>query len=134
MAKKGIEIALKVGEILDNYSEETKRAIVKAQEKVGREVRDRLRDTSPRKTDDYTGGWAIKREREEGGLTIIVYNKEKPGFTHLLENSHVIKNKSGAWGRTSPGHGQIVHIKPAEEWGIEEFERRVREAIENERS
>lgn len=134
MAKKikSYEITLAIGEVLETYSVETKRAIIEAQDEVAKETRDRLRQESPKSKNggDYAKGWAIKRSRKGGGRSTTVYNKDKPQLTHLLENSHVIRNGVGTWGRTGPGRGQIVHIAPVEAWSIEEYEKRVKEAIE----
>lgn len=132
MAKKikSYEITLAIGEVLETYSVETKRAIIEAQDEVAKETRDRLRQVSPKDSGDYAKGWAIKRERKNGGRSTTVYNKDKPQLTHLLEHSHVIRNGVGTWGRTGPGRGQKVHIAPVEAWGIEEYEKRVKEAIE----
>lgn len=65
--------------------------------------------------DEYKQGWTVRTSKRGVLITSIVYNKDKPGLTHLLEHSHVIKNQFGTYGRTSPGHGQIEHIGPAEE-------------------
>lgn len=132
MAKKvkSNEITLAIGEVLETYSVETKRAIIEAQDEVAKETRDRLRQESPKGSGDYAKGWAIKRSRKGGGRATTVYNKDKPQLTHLLEHSHVIQNGVGTWGRTGPGRGQKVHIAPVEAWGIEEYEKRVKEAIE----
>lgn len=127
---KSYEITLAIGEVLETYSVETKRAIIEAQDEVAKETRDRLRQESPKGSGDYAKGWAIKRSRKNGGRATTVYNKDKPQLTHLLENSHVIRNGAGTWGRTGPGRGQIVHIAPVEAWAIEEYEKRVKEAIE----
>ena len=63
---------------------------------------------------EYKRGWTVRTTKRNGSITSVVYNKDKPGLTHLLEHSHVIKNQFGTYGRTSPGHGQIEHIGPAE--------------------
>lgn len=65
--------------------------------------------------DDYKRGWTVRTTKRKGSITSIVHNKDKPGLTHLLEHSHVIKNQYGTYGRTSPGHGQVEHIGKAEE-------------------
>lgn len=68
---------------------------------------------------DYRSGWSVRTKKSSHGVEAIVFNKTKPGLTHLLEKSHVIRNQFGIYGRTSPGHGQVVHIGPAAEKAVE---------------
>jgi hypothetical protein len=58
-------------------------------------------------------------------MDTVVYNRTMPGLTHLLENGHVIRNKKGDYGRTSGKK----HIKPVEEWAVDELPRRIMEDI-----
>ena len=58
----------------------------------------------------------------------VVYN-DLYRLTHLLEKSHLISNGSGEYGRTRPGHGQVVHIKPVSDWANAEIVRRIEEDL-----
>lgn len=103
--------------ILDRYYLDVTEAMEQSMDEVSKEAVSRLKKTSPRKPGggDYAKGW--KREKDKGRLKVgyTIYN-EIPGLPHLLEKSHALRNG----GRSRP----IVHIKPVEEWAVEEvFER-----------
>ena len=72
-----------------------------------------LRASSP--GHEYPLGWAARTTRGKGLITGRVFNQKKPGLTHLLEHQQPIRNQFGSYGSTGPGHGQIVHILPAQE-------------------
>lgn len=112
------EIEFEVGEILDSYNAEVKAQVQATSKEVAKECAKKLRETSPKNEGNYAKGWTTKLQ---DGLA-IVYNKTKPHLTHLLENGHAKKNKYGSYGFQSAD----VHIKPVEEWGNEEFERRIK--------
>lgn len=123
-------------EILDDYSVEVKRATNNSMDVVAKESTRKLRSTSPRKTGDYAKGWSIKRERSGNGInSVIVYNKTHYQLTHLLENPREIVNRDHqgnrqAYGETSVGHGQIIHIKPVEEWANDELPNEIERELE----
>ena len=67
----------------------------------------------------YKDGWTSKVESESAAaIGIRIYNKKKPGLTHLLEKGHA---KRGG-GRVE-GH---AHIEPAERQAIENYEKRLK--------
>ena len=72
-------------------------------------------------TGKYAGAWAVKTERRRTGTTAIVYNK-KPGLPHLLEHGHATRNG----GRTKA----YVHIAPAEEAAIQEFQDQIERLLQ----
>ena len=112
------EVAVQMREILDEYNEEVKKAAKNSIEKVAKESVSKLRATSPKRKGKYARGWGLKREGGIGGIiTVIVHNKTDEQLTHLLENGHVIRNKKGTYGR-APAH---PHIKPVEQWAINEL-------------
>lgn len=81
-----------------------------------------LKRTSPRRFHGgrhYADGWG--RRKVDGAQ--VVYNKTKPGLTHLLEHGHMMRNG----GRTRA----FPHILPAEEKAIKEYEKAVEQAIES---
>lgn len=130
------DLVVQMEYILDQYSEEVKRATNDAADSVSKQAVNKLRTSSPRKTGKYARGWSVKKERGSGGIyTVTVYNKTDWQLTHLLENPHEIVNKDHAgnrrsYGETSVGHGQIVHIKPVEEWANEEFPEEIERKLE----
>ena len=121
----GYDIEQDLREILDEYSEDVTEAVGKAIKKVANESVKKLKQTSPRRPGggDYAAGW--KKTIETGGLVIeaTVHGGPKTyPLAHLLENGHA---KRGG-GRTMP----IVHIKPVEDWAIEEVQKTIKEEVE----
>lgn len=104
-------------------------AIVKNVDASGKAVADKgakqLRQTSPKRTGKYAKSWGVTREKGAFGenAKYIVHNKKRYRLTHLLEHGHVTANGK----RTKA----IPHIKPVEEQVIRDYEKQVREAIED---
>lgn len=104
-------------------------AIVKNVDASGKAVADKgakqLRQTSPKRTGKYAKSWGVTREDSSFGenAKYIIHNKKHYRVAHLLEHCHVMANGK----RTKA----IPHIKPVEEQVIREYEKKVREAIEN---
>lgn len=127
MAKtKSVQIQME--KILDTVSERVKGVLETESLNVANETVDRLRAASPKGPNGYAEGWTVSKKKKGD---YVVHNAPHYRLTHLLENSHVIRNKKGTYGRTSPGHGQIIHIKPQERWANKEFQKRVEEGISN---
>ena len=100
--------------ILDEVQFVADAAKEKSTKKAATETRKILKATSPKRyRGKYASGWATKNLSEGQVTTFVVYNKKVPGFTHLLENGHVIRNKKGKFGR-APAH---KHIEPAADQG-----------------
>lgn len=106
---------------LDTYSDEVREQLQEVVPEVMKEAQKRLRSSSPKRTGGYAKGWKVKTENTRIGVTSVLYNAEKPGLTHLLENGHP---KTGG-GRVEG----IPHIKPVEEWATEEALKRLEEAL-----
>ena len=104
-------------------------AIVKNVDASGKAVADKgakqLRQTSPKRTGKYAKSWGVTREDSSFGenAKYIIHNKKHYRVAHLLEHGHVMANGK----RTKA----IPHTKPVEEQVIREYEKKVREAIEN---
>ena len=104
-------------------------AIVKNVDASGKTVADKgakqLRQTSPKRTGKYAKSWGVTREDSSFGenAKYIIHNKKHYRVAHLLEHGHVMANGK----RTKA----IPHIKPVEEQVIREYEKKVREAIED---
>ena len=122
MAKTG-SVAVQMADILDALDKEVQQSARKNIDGVAKEAVQKLRNTSPVKTGSYAKGWGTKKQ---GEADVVVYNRTDASLTHLLENGHVIRNKKGTYGR-APAH---KHIKPVEEWAIDELPRRILEGIE----
>lgn len=108
---------------LTEYSQEVTDGIKKAEDETAKECRDNLKQDSPKKSGFYAGSWrvTVAYERTMEKRTVI-HNKEYR-LTHLLENGHAKRNG----GRTKA----YPHIKKNQEKANADFERRVREVLEN---
>lgn len=121
---KSEQIKDAVMEALSDYRDEVNEGVRKAIQKQANEDVWELKATSPKKTGKYASGWAKKVvENNASVYDVVVYNKEKPGLTHLLENGHAKVN-----GGFVPG---IVHIKPVEEESNDKLLEKVEEIIKN---
>lgn len=123
MAKTN-SIEIELARALEEYEEDLRDIVDNTIKEVADDAAEKLRSTSPRRPGGgtYAAGWVA--EKQAAGA-YVVRNKDAPQLTHLLENSHVIRNKHGSYGRTGPGHGQIVHIKPVEQWANAELPDRI---------
>ncbi|MGW6192849.1 HK97 gp10 family phage protein [Bacillus cereus] len=77
----------------------------------------KLRQSGPKKTGAYRKGWRKKKD----GKAVVVHNT-KGQLTHLLENGHA-----------KVGGGRVpaqVHIRPVEEYVIDELPRRIERAVQ----
>ena len=120
MSIKADALSDEIAKLLSEYEAE----IVKNTDACGKAVANaaakKLRQTSPKRTGKY-----VTREKGAFGenAKYIVHNKKRYRLTHLLEHGHVTANGK----RTRA----IPHIKPVEEQVIREYEKQVREAIED---
>lgn len=116
-------IEVQLTKILDEYEKLTKDTVDKSARKTARDAVQKLKNTSPKRPGggEYASGWATRKTKD--GTT--VYNRRKPGLTHLLEKGHVIRNKYGTYGRT----GGNPHIEPVSEQSSREFEENIRREL-----
>ncbi len=112
------QITQALREFTTDVVEEIDRQAIKIANKTVKE----LKRTSPRRFHGgrhYADGWG--RRKVDGSQ--VVYNKAKPGLTHLLEHGHALWQ--GGRARAIP------HILPAEEKAIKAYEKAVEQAIES---
>lgn len=70
----------------------------------------------------YKDGWTSKVESERAeNIGIRVYNRKKPGLTHLLEKGHAKRGGGRVEG--------IPHISTAEENAAVNYEKRLKERL-----
>lgn len=92
-------------------------------DEVSKEAVKKLRQESPKRNGKYAPGWTRKVETKRMEVGAIVYGKSGTyQLAHLLEHGHA---KRGG-GHTKP----IVHIKPVEEWAINEAYERILDRLE----
>lgn len=109
------------------YREVSEEAFRKVAEQVAKEGSEKLKVLSPRgkgsRKGHYADGWAFKAiESREGKFSFVIYNRKKPGLTHLLENGHALRQGGRA--------RAFKHIKKVEQWCVDEFEKRTAEMLE----
>lgn len=112
-----VDLASLIADELAAYSKEIEEGVDTIAEEVAEETVQELRSNSPKRYGKYAKNW---RKKKLATGSFVVYNAAPTyRLTHLLENSHVLRNG----GRSK----SIVHIKPAEEKAIENFQRKVKE-------
>ena len=116
-----VSIEIQMADILDEVKKSCKGVLETQSLAVAKETVTKIRNASPRLTGSYARGWRVSKRG--GGL--VVHNATDYQLTHLLENSHVIANGSGTYGRSTP----IKHIEPAAQWASEELPRRIIEEL-----
>lgn len=117
---------LDIKDILSEYSEDIQDAITLEAQNVAKKAQNELKNTSPKRTGKYSKGWRVNTEKDRGSILCTIYN-QNAGLTMLLEKPHVIRNKYGTWGTSTPK----VHIKPVEESAVKEYESNVAKIIKN---
>ena len=115
-----------LAEILRDYSEELTEEVSQAVETTGKATTKELRAVSDRlhhRSGNYAKGWTVtKIEKTWKGIEVTVYNKNKPGLAHLLNNGHA---KRGG-GRVS-GDGHIDGVDTyAQEKLFDEVEKMIK--------
>lgn len=116
-----VSVEIQMADILDEVKKSCKGVLETQSLAVAKETVTKIRNASPRLTGSYARGWRVSKRG--GGL--VVHNATDYQLTHLLENSHVIANGSGTYGRSTP----IKHIEPAGQWASEELPRRIIEEL-----
>lgn len=120
MAVKGI---LEINDILNEYSSDIQEGITADAQRVAKEAKAELKNTSPKRTGEYRKGWRVKTEKGNGYVDCIVHNATDYQLTHLLEKPHLKRNG----GMTTPK----VHIAPVEQKAVKQYERDVENIIKN---
>ena len=116
MATNINNLASEIARQLQQYSNVLKEDVEKAAEEVADEGVQKLKAKSPKRYGRYASSWTKKKV----GTKWILHNSKHYQLTHLLEKGHA-KVKGGR----VPA---VVHIKPVEEFVVDEFIRKVEEA------
>ena len=108
------QLANEIAKGLQEYSSDVIDGIDEASEKISKNAVKKLKQDSPKDTKKYSKGWAVKTEKKYGETNShIIYNKNKPQLTHLLEHGHAKRGGGRVEGKP--------HIRPVEEQVIQEF-------------
>ena len=107
---------------LEEYKEMTDEGGQTAVDTVSKETKKIVQAGSPVQTGGYQQGWAVKKTSAKAGqVSITVYNRKKPGLTHLLEKGHAKR-----------GGGRVAgqpHIAPAEQYAVSELENKIKRGL-----
>lgn len=115
----GHKAALLIDRALDDYMTDMTEVFFKAMSNAGKRAKKELNIRSPKLSGGYAKGWAIRTKRERYGINVLIYNKAKPGLTHLLEKGHAMKN-----GGRAPAYPHIsIAREIAEEYLLDELTR-----------
>ena len=115
-----------LNKILQNYGDEVQELVLNSLDKVADETVKELKDNSPRSDNGkkhYWKGWTkTALDQSWHRVKIIIYNKNKPWLTHLLNSGYTRRN-----GKRVPGD---MHIDMAEDYATDRLEEIAREEIE----
>lgn len=118
-------LSVEILALLEEYAEDVAEDMKEAAKEVAKDAVKELKETSPAGNGyggHYKDGWKTKIESENSrSLSIRIYNKKKPGLTHLLEKGHAKRGGGRVEG--------IPHIAPAEQNAIKNYERRLKERL-----
>lgn len=120
----GHKASVLIERVLEDYCDQTQETFFKAMSNAGKRAKKDLQATNAfeDRTGEYRKGWSIRTKREMFGISVLIYNRLKPGLTHLLEKGHA--NARGT-GRT-PAHEHIAKAKEnAEEYLLDELTRQL---------
>ena len=84
---------------LTEVSKEEDEILFKCMSKAMRKAKRDVINNSPTLYGEYKRGWTIRTKRLKYGFDGVIYNKDKPGLTHLLNNGHQKANQYGSYGR-----------------------------------
>ena len=109
-------------DILNDYKEELGVEVYETFKAVGKETAVELKDKSRqlfhhKSQRHYADGWTSKLSGKGMDTVVTIYNKLKPGLTHLLENGHMILINGINHGRSR----EFKHIEPAEKQATNEL-------------
>ena len=109
---------------LEKYKGVAIETVKTAAENAANTVKDRISSTAPVRTGRYAKSWKTKVTKDTPFTAeVTVYSPTQYRLAHLLEHGHA---KRGG-GRT-PAQ---THIEPAEQEGIDQFDREIRRGLEN---
>lgn len=99
--------------VLEDWLGVEEETFFKCMSKAGKKAKKDLMNSNAweDKTGDYRRGWSIRTKRERYGINVLIYNKLKPGLTHLLEKGHATKNGTGRTLRPTPAHSHIAQAR-----------------------
>lgn len=125
------ELTTAINEILEEYGGNVTEGVKAAVLKVAEIAKQETKAGSPygygRKGRHYANQWYVKEDVVDRFRTdAIVHNRTKYQLTHLLEKGHALKKGGRTIGQVRP----LVHIAPAEEHVVKNFEEAVKKVAQ----
>ena len=107
---------------LTDYADLADEAMKKAVRKTAKSVKDEISANAPKRTGAYSKSWTAKKTKENShSLEMTVHSKNRYQLVHLLEKGHAKRGGGRVAGKP--------HIAPAEEKGVQLFEKLIEEAL-----
>ena len=107
---------------LTEYAELAEEGMKKAVKKTAKSVKDEISANAPKRTGAYAKSWTAKKTKENShSLEMTVHSKNRYQLAHLLEKGHAKRGGGRVSGKP--------HIAPAEEKGVQLFEKLIEEAL-----
>lgn len=96
---------------LNEFSKEENEIMFNCMSKAMKKAKADVINLSPKKSKDYSRGWAIRTKRLKYGFQGVIYNKTHAGLTHLLEHGHLVKNGTGRIVGQADPHPHIIDAR-----------------------
>lgn len=107
---------------LTEYADLADTSMKKAVRKTAKSVKDEISANAPKKTGVYSKSWTAKKTKENShSLEMTVHSKNRYQLAHLLEKGYAKRGGGRVSGKP--------HIAPAEEKGVQLFEKLIEEAL-----
>lgn len=113
---------------MTKYKDGIEDQIAAALTDVSKEALREVKSTSPKRTGRYAKGWKIDKTRTSCKFSFVIYNKDHYRLTHLLENGHKTRLKSGKYGSKSKSKA-MPHIAIAAEKAEKDALRAIEKAV-----
>ena len=107
---------------LTEYADLADTSMKKVVRKTAKSVKDEISANAPKRTGAYSKSWTAKKTKENShSLEMTVHSKNRYQLAHLLEKGHAKRGGGRVSGKP--------HIAPAEEKGVQLFEKLIEEAL-----
>ena len=107
---------------LTDYADLADEAMKKTVRKTAKSVKDEISANAPKRTGAYSKSWTAKKTKENShSLEMTVHSKNRYQLAHLIEKGHAKRGGGRVSGKP--------HIAPAEENGVQLFEKLIEEAL-----
>ena len=115
-------LAAEIMQGLQEYADLADTSMKKAVRKTAKSVKDEISANAPKRTGAYSKSWTAKKTKENShSLEMTVHSKNRYQLAHLLEKGHAKRGGGRVSGKP--------HIAPAEEKGVQLFEKLIEEAL-----